>query len=102
MDRLSPNTLGRIFVCCVLLQPVLRADEPVAELERLGGTVFRRDGRVVEVNLNRSRIGDDSLRLLKGFPTLTDLSLEQTAIGDSGLQHLAGLSELQWLNLYRT
>jgi lactate permease len=73
-----------------------------AELERLGGTVFQRSGRIVEVNLNRTRIADADLKLLSGLSALTDLSLEETAIGDAGLAHVSGLKELRWLNLYRT
>jgi alpha-glucosidase len=76
--------------------------QAVTALERLGGTVFLRDGQVVEVNLNRTKISDEQLALLTGFPALTDLSLEGTMIGDQGLAHLEHLAEFQWLNLYRT
>lgn len=78
-------------------------DDPTVELlERLGGTVFRRDGKVVEVNLNRTKVRDADLERVAEFRGLTDLSLEETAIGDAGLAHLRGLGELRWLNLYRT
>ncbi len=59
-------------------------EQRIVELERLGGTVYQRMGRVVEVNLNRTKIGDDHLALLASFSTLTDLSLEGTAVGDRG------------------
>jgi hypothetical protein len=75
---------------------------PINAIERLGGTVFVRDGRVLEVNLNRTKISDDQLSLLGRFSSITDLSLEATKIGDQGLAHLEHLAELQWLNLYQT
>jgi lactate permease len=71
-------------------------------IEQLGGTVYQRDGRVVEVNLDRSGINDHLLSLVMDFHHLTDLSLEETSISDAGLMHLDGLTELRWLNLYRT
>ena len=76
--------------------------ECVAELERRGGTVFLRDGHVVEVNLNRTKISDESLALVSSLKAMTDLSLEETGIGDEGLVHVGGLGEIRWLNLYRT
>jgi hypothetical protein len=76
--------------------------QQVAEVRRLGGTVFERDGSVVEVNLNRTKVKDQDLDHLSGFTAMTDLSLEETAIGDDGLRRLSGLKALVWLNLYRT
>ena len=46
------------------LAPPPGQDERVAELERLGGSVFQREGRVVEVNLNRTKISDQALALV--------------------------------------
>jgi lactate permease len=77
-------------------------EDAARRLEQLGGTVFRKSGRVVEVNLNRTKVSDAELKLVSGFDAMTDLSLEETAIGDAGLAQLAGLKELRWLNLYRT
>ena len=74
----------------------------IAELRRIGGTVFERGGTVVEVNLDRTKAKDDDLDQLSGFTAMTDLSLEETAIGDDGLRRLSGLKNLVWLNLYRT
>ena len=76
--------------------------QQVAELRRIGGTVFERDGTVVEVNLNRTKVQDEDLGRLSGFTAMTDLSLEETAIGDEGMRRLSGLKGLVWLNLYRT
>jgi hypothetical protein len=86
----------------VLTSPESDPAQQVAELRRLGGTVFERDGAVVEVNLNRTRVEDRDLDRLAVFTAMTDLSLEETAIGDDGLRRLAGLKVLVWLNLYRT
>jgi hypothetical protein len=77
-------------------------EQQVAELQRIGGTVFERDGIVVEVNLNQTGVKDEDLGQLSGVTAMTDLSLEETAIGDDGLRRLSGLKELVWLNLYRT
>jgi hypothetical protein len=78
----------------VLRSPGSDQAQRVADLRRLGGTVFERDGAVVEVNLNRSRVEDRDLDRLAGFTAMTDLSLEETAIGDAGLRRLAGLKNL--------
>ena len=69
----------------VLTSPGSDQAQQVAELRRLGGTVFERDGAVIEVNLNRTGVRDDDLDRLAGFRAMTDLSLEQTTIGDDGL-----------------
>jgi acetyl esterase/lipase len=74
----------------------------IAELRRMGGVVFEREGTVVEVNLNRTRVQDDDLGRLADFTKMTDLSLEETSIGDDGLRRLATLKDVIWLNLYRT
>ena len=77
-----------------------RADD-ADKLRAIGGGVFTKGGVVAEINLNRSKISDDQLKLVAGFEHLTDLSLEQTKIGDTGLAHLTGLAKLEWLNLYK-
>ena len=56
----------------------------IAEVERLGGAVFQREGRVVEVNFNKAKIGDEATRLLAGFTAMTDISLEETLGGRPG------------------
>ncbi|MBI4601897.1 MAG: sulfatase-like hydrolase/transferase [Planctomycetes bacterium] len=71
-------------------------------VEDLGGRVFRKDGRIVEVVLNRRDVPDEALRLIGELEDLTDLSLEETSVGDAGAGHLAALEKLEWLNLYRT
>ena len=48
------------------------------QLRALGGSVFTKGDVVAEINLNRSKIRNDQLKLVAGFGHLTDLSLEQT------------------------
>src|SRR5215831_7469284 len=75
----------------VLTSPGSDQARQVAELRRLGGTVFERDGAVVEMNLNQTRVEDRDFDRLAGFTAMTDLSLEETAIDDDGLRRLTGL-----------
>jgi len=89
-----------ISALVLLISPAQQ--DPTVAIEQLGGTVFRREGQVVEVDLNRTKVSDGDLRLLSGLTSMTDLSLEETAIGDAGLGSLAPLKRLRWLNLYRT
>src|SRR5207248_11496790 len=56
----------------VLTSPGSDQAQQVTELRRLGGTVFERDGSVVEVNLNRTGVKDRDLDRLAGFPAMTD------------------------------
>src|SRR5438093_6158158 len=63
------------------------AEPPVEKLESLGARVFIQGGRVVEVNLDRTKVADADLRLVSGFPEITDLSLEETHVGDAGMIH---------------
>lgn len=73
-----------------------------AQFRTLGGTVFLKEGVIVEVVLNGCRIVDTDLRGLRGLQEITDLSLERTPIGDEGLKHVAELNRLEWLNLFLT
>jgi len=71
----------------------------VAEVERLGGTVFR-DGhdRVISVELPGRAIDDaklaELLPLLKSLPKLNSLVLVSNQVGDGGVQLLAELPNL--------
>src|SRR5947208_12486983 len=77
-------------------------DQIVERLASLGARVFRQSGRVVEVNLNGTKVADGDLRLLAEFPEIIDLSLEHTQVGDDGMIYLGQMQKLEWLNLYRT
>ncbi len=72
------------------------------KLRDLGGHVFFEDSEAIEVVLNEVSVSNGDLRWIRGFGRLTDLSLEGTGIGDPAMQFLPGLSHLEWLNLYRT
>ncbi|QDT47788.1 hypothetical protein [Symmachiella dynata] len=92
----------------------------VAKIEKLGGSAETRmmrpfwipDAihddyltlfeRVVRVELNGPRIGDEHLQQLQLFEHLQNLSLAQTRISDEGLAHLRELPKLEGLNLRLT
>ena len=70
----------------------------VAELRKLGGTVFERDGIVVEVNLNRTgvwlddtHITDATIATLAGLGTLEDLYVLRTDLTIEGVHKLKRL-----------
>ena len=102
MTALARALIPAATILALVLLSSQRQQDPTVAIEQLGGTVFRREGQVVEVNFNRTKVSDGDLRLLSGLTAMTDLSLEETAIGDAGLESLAPLKELRWLNLYRT
>ncbi len=57
---------------------------------------------IVELDLARTRISDDSASLLGSMENLTKLHLENTGITDATLARLANLDKLEYLNLYGT
>lgn len=57
---------------------------------------------IVEVELGRTAVTDESLGVLAGFTHLRAIHLEGTAISGAGLQKLTGLSQLTYLNLSGT
>lgn len=79
------------------------ADGLVAtQLRKLGPTVYQnREGRITEVNANRSEITDAQLKWLADCTALTDLSFEECEVTATGMAHLAALPNLEWLNLYQ-
>ena len=54
------------------LAPAADQEQRIAQIEQLGGAVFVREGRVVEVNLNRAKISNLQLALGSKFAALTD------------------------------
>jgi arylsulfatase A len=77
-------------------------EEVWARTRELGGKVFWKEGRLVELVLNGKAVRDADLERVALIDDLTDLSLEQTEVGDAGLVSLGRLRRLEWLNLYRT
>jgi arylsulfatase A len=76
--------------------------EAAEKLRALGAEVSEKEGKVVEVLLNRFAITGRVLDLVSALPDLTDLSLEDTAFDDAAAARVAGLEKLEWLNLFRT
>lgn len=98
--------------------------DPIAEVERLGGSVrpgpsgwlsvtlpgasnadlerVVRLDKLASLNLNDSSITDDGLSQLTGLRDLEVLDLRNTAITDAGLAHLSAFPKLEHLNLSRT
>jgi hypothetical protein len=54
------------------------------------------------LNLARTKVTDDGLKVVEPLKNLRRLHLENTKIGDAGLTHLKGLTNLEYLNLYGT
>ena len=76
--------------------PVHLTEQQIVEkLENLGGEVFKESGRVVEVNLGRTHVGDQDLSFVGLLADVTDLSLEQTQVGDPGIVYLERLVKLE-------
>ena len=57
--------------------------------------------KVIWLNLAGTDVTDAGLKQLAGLP-LKKLHLERTKIGDEGLKHLKGATQLTYLNLYGT
>ena len=60
------------------------------------------DQQVFALNLAKTKITDDGLKVLEPLKNLRRLHLENTKIGDAGLAHLKDLTNLEYLNLYGT
>jgi uncharacterized membrane protein len=68
------------------------------ELERLGAA-----GKdMVWLDLSRTGVSDQGLKVLAEMPNLEHLDLRGTSVGDEGLRALAGLDRLETLGLYGT
>jgi Leucine-rich repeat (LRR) protein len=59
----------------------------------------RAGGKLVELYLSRTSIGDGGLAFLDGAPRLTALGLGHTNLGDSGIERIAKLAGLRTLVL---
>lgn len=57
---------------------------------------------IAELDLARTRIGDEGCKLLGTMPRLVSLDLRQSAVGNHGVAALAGCKELRVLNLFGT
>ena len=73
------NYAYSIVMLSVAIATTSEADES-KKLRELGAGIFKTNGVVSEINLNRSKITNAQLKSLLIFTKLTDLSLEETKI----------------------
>ncbi len=66
------------------------------------GVTLDPEGKIVSVDLDNSKHGDDSLAILKDIPTLTGVNLSGSSVTDAGLSQLYALQSLKSLNLEDT
>jgi hypothetical protein len=57
---------------------------------------------VAELDLSRTRVGDEGCKTIATMPRLYDLDLRQTLVGNPGTAALAACKELRSLNLFGT
>jgi hypothetical protein len=57
---------------------------------------------VAELDLARSKVGDEACKTIATMTRLVDLDLRQSAVGNTGVAALAGCKELRVLNLFGT
>lgn len=83
--------------------PDRRAQEAIAEIEAIGGRVYRTpDNQVDIVVLTGEKVTDAHLELLQSLPTVRQLDLDGSRVTDAGLEHLMKLTNLQEVSLRRT
>jgi len=117
---ISGVTVFVFGICLKACAPYFIEQRVVAKIEQLGGSVetmlMRPDWipdaihedyltlfeRVVRVEMNGMRIGDEHLQQLQLLKHLQHLSLAQTGISDDGLAHLREMTKLEGLNLRLT
>ncbi len=90
----------------------LKADSPLLRADFLTGVSSCNDAKIqvlvplkeqlAQVDLGRTVVTDEALKVLGTFPRLALLDLRQTKVTDAGLQHLSKSTHLRSLNLYGT
>ena len=58
--------------------------------------------QIVWLNLGKSQVSDDGMKVINGMRNLEKLHLEHTAVTDKGIGYLRALKKLSYLNLYGT
>jgi hypothetical protein len=81
----------------LVLERAAAAEDPIALLRKLGGTVTITLG--TEIHLDNGRAKDDDLGVLKKLPSIHTLALRHCQITDAGLAHLKDMADLQSLTL---
>jgi internalin A len=86
---------------CVAAPPAGTPATIAAWIEGIGGS-FQRDsaGRITEVDLAGTWVGDDDLTRIGALPDLRKIDLSHTKISDLGLAHLRPLKNVVSLNCF--
>ena len=88
---------------CGSQSATLTQEQAIAAIEEWGGKVTidekSPDKPVISVDLSRTEVTDDELKLLKGLTKLQTLILNDTNVTDKGLEHLEGLTNLDWIQV---
>ncbi len=79
----------------------LTRQECANAIRKLGGSIFREDGKL-EVWLCGQSVSDDSLDYLEPFDDLSLLVVSESRIGNAGLAKLKHLTQLRRLDLSNT
>lgn len=98
--------LGATIVPVSVDTPQLLAVEFISSYSKIGDEqvkeLYAIAPNIAELNLARTKITDESMKVIGSLAHLNRLNLNNTAVTDSGLAHLSALNELDWLNLYGT
>src|SRR5436305_14009333 len=86
---------------CVAAPPVATQATIAAWTEEVGGS-FQKDsaGRITEVDLVGTWVGDDDLTRIGALPDLRKIDLSHTKISDLGLANLRPVKNVVYLNCF--
>ncbi len=85
-----------------LAQPADGDTKAAADIGALGGKVEMESGKIIKIDLSRSKVTDADLVVLDNLKEVRELDLRLTTVGDKGLAHLKDWRKLKLLNLFRT
>ncbi len=107
---LSPKKIQELQESGVKIYPLAQGS-PLLEVSFSGDTLIDNDQlnllkkarkQIVRLDLSRSGVTDDQLKVVGQLPNLIHLFLQNTNISDAGLKSIANLEILEYLNLYAT
>jgi len=100
------TTLGATIVPVSVETPQLLSVEFISTYSKIGDEQIKElyaiAPNIVELNLAKTKITDEGMKVVGALARLNRLNLNNTQISDSSLANLASLTELEWLNLYGT